>query len=91
MASQLKRLTASGSVAAGKRRLRSVALQGGSAASTVLIDDSAAGGGTVVLGLAAAIGTSAVWTPADREGAFVSAGIYAVLAGAGAAVTVEYD
>jgi hypothetical protein len=57
----------------------------------VLIDDSAAGSGTVILALAAVIGSSAVWTAADDEGAFVTAGIFATLAGTGAGVTVEYD
>jgi hypothetical protein len=91
MASNLKRATATGSIATGARRIKSVVLQGGSANSTVLIDDSAAGSGTVILALAAVIGSSAVWTAADDEGAFVTAGIFATLAGTGAGVTVEYD
>lgn len=91
MASSLKRLTASGLVCTGKCRLKSVALEGGSANSTVRIDDSTNGSGTVVVGLAAVIGTTANWTASDPQGVFVGTGIYATLAGTGAGVTVEFD
>lgn len=89
MASQLKRQTATGLVAGGKRQLKGVLLEGGATASTVAIDDSAAGGGPVLLRLAAAAGTSERRKAADREGVLVSAGIYATLTGTGAGVTVE--
>lgn len=91
MASNLRRITATGVICTGKCRLKSAVLQGGSANSTALIEDSAAGGGTVILGLAAVIGDSAAWTAADPEGVFVTTGIYATLAGTGAALSVEYD
>jgi hypothetical protein len=91
MASNLKRITSTGLICTGKCRLKSAVLQGGSANSTALIEDSTAGSGTVILGLAAVIGTSASWAAADPEGVFVSVGIYATLAGTGGTLSVEYD
>lgn len=91
MASKLKRLTATGAAFTGKVYLKGVVLQGGSANSTVLIQDTTAGGGTDVLGLAAVIGTSAVWSAGDLEGVFFTNGVYATLAGTGAAVTIEVE
>jgi len=91
MASRLERASATGLIQAGPLWLKSVALQGGSANSTALLQDSSAGGGTDVLGLAAVIGSSAVWTSGDKLGVYFKTGLYLTLAGAGAALTVEYE
>ncbi len=91
MAAILKRVTATGLVQAGPCWLKSVTLQGGSANSTVLVQDSSAGGGTDVLGLAAVIGASSGWTCGDEEGVWFKTGVYATLAGAGAAASFEIE
>lgn len=89
--SRLERVTATGLIQAGPLWLKSVILQGGSANSTALLQDTSAGGGTDVLGLAAVIGTSEVWQAKAHEGVYFKTGLYLTLAGAAAAVTVEYE
>ena len=91
MASRLERATATALIQAGPLYLKSVALQGGSANSTALLQDTAAGGGTDVLGLAALANASACWTSGDKLGVYFKNGLYLTLAGAAAAVTVEYE
>lgn len=89
--STLTRLTGTGTAKTGKGSLKSVALQGGSANSTVIVYDNTEATGTVLISLAAIIGTSAVWTSGVPDGAYVAKGLHAVLAGTGAIVTLEYE
>lgn len=92
MASNLRRITASGQVsAAGNRNLKSVVLHGGSAASSVLVYDGTDGTGTAVLSLAAPIADTAVWSASDPEGVEFGAGIFATLAGTGASASFEIE
>jgi hypothetical protein len=91
MATNLYRATATGAAFTGKGYLKSVALEGGSANSTVQVRDNTSGSGTVILSLAAVIGSSAVWSSGDPDGVFIGTGVHVTLAGAGAAVTVEVE
>ena len=91
MASNLKNVSATGTIKSGGGVLKSVALQGGSANSTVTLRDDTSGSGTVILSLAAVIGTSALWTAGDRQGVPFTTGLHATIAGTGAAVTVEIE
>lgn len=92
MSTKLERITSTALVEAGPVFLKSVVLTPAAAKSTVVIEDSAAGSGTALLSLqAAADGASAVWQSPDSEGVLFSAGIYATLAGTGAAVSIEFE
>lgn len=91
MATRLERATATANLQSGPLWLRSVVLQGGSANSTVLIQDTTDGSGSNIFGLAALANDSAVWHSTDKNGVYFKAGLYATLAGTGAAVTVEYE
>jgi len=91
VASRLIRVTGTGAAYSGKCILKSVALQGGSANSTALVQDTTAGGGTDVLGLAAVIGSSAVWRSGDDDGVPFTAGVYVTLAGTGASCSIEVE
>lgn len=91
MASNLKNVSATGTIKSGGGVLKSVALQGGSANSTVAVRDDTSGSSAVILSLAAVIGNSATWTAGDRQGVPFVNGIHVTLAGTGAAVSVEYE
>lgn len=89
MASNLKRIAASGAFATGPRRLKSVCLTAAAATSTLAIDDSTDGAGTDLLVLSAVANTSVCWNARDHV-EFKTA-IYGTLTGASAAATAEYD
>lgn len=73
--------------ASPSRAIAAVALAGGSAASTLILYDNATeASGTILLKLAAATGTSAVFTPAAPV--TVANGIYADISGTAANATV---
>lgn len=91
MASTLKRAAATGKIADGPVYLKSVALQAAAANATALLQDTTAGSGTDVLGLAALANGSAVWAAGDPDGVLFAKGLYLTLAGADAAVAVEYE
>lgn len=89
MASNLKRITASGAFATGSKRLKGVCLTAAAATSTLAIDDSADGSGTDVLVLSAVANTSVCWQA--RGAVPFSIAIYGTLTGASASATAEYD
>lgn len=91
MASNLFRVTATGTAFTGDGYLKSVVLEGGSANSTVQVRDNTAGTGTVILSMAAVISSTALWTSGDRKGVYVGTGVHVTLAGAGATCTVEVE
>ena len=92
MATRLKRVNATALIHTGPARIKSIVLTPAAAVATLTIDDSLDGSGTDALSLqAAASGNSAVWRTGDQDGAYVSIGIHATLAGAGALVTIEYE
>lgn len=87
--SNLARITASGAVAAGKRRLKGVCVTAAAATATVAVDDSADGSGTDLLVLSAVANTSACWRA--RDAVPFSTAIYGTLTGSGAAASFEYE
>lgn len=93
--SQLKRVTATGDVAAagtggGARVLRSVVLTPAAAAATLDVRDGS--GGAIIASLqAAANGNSAIWSVVDRAGVPFTTAIHATIAGASASATFEYE
>jgi len=89
MASNLKRITASGAFATGSRRLKGVCLTAAAATSTLAIDDSVDGSGTDLLVLSAVANTSVCWQA--REPVSFATAIYGTLTGASAAASAEYD
>lgn len=89
MATNLKRITASGTFATGQRQLKGVCLTAAAATSTLAIDDSTDGSGTDLLVLSAVANTSVCWQARDSV-PFTTA-IYGTLTGASAAATAEYD
>lgn len=89
MASNLKRVTATGNATAGEAYLKSLVLTGGSAASSVEVRDGS--GGAVLLTLKAAIDTTVPWTSGDARGAFFGETVHLTLAGTGAEVTAEVE
>lgn len=89
MATNLKRVTATGTAYTGKGYLKSVVLEGGSANSTVAVRDGTDGTPPVLLSLAAVIGATALWVSGDPDGVFVGTGVHVTLAGTGATATIE--
>lgn len=90
MASQLRRLTASGDVIAGSGYLKSVTLTGGTAASSVVIREGGSAG-TIRLTVKAAIDTTVGWKAVDPDGVLLPGAVHATLAGAAAEVAVEIE
>ena len=85
-----KYLTATGAVKAAPGFVHAISLAGGAAAAgTVILDDSTAGSGTAKWKMAAPAGGGDSVT-FDPPIAF-AVGIYATLAGEGAAVSVAYE
>lgn len=70
--------------------VRSITLTAAAVAATVTIDDSADGSAADLIALAAPVGTSVQWRAHDSVGACFFVNVYAVLAGAGALLTIEH-
>jgi hypothetical protein len=90
----LKRVTATGDVATGKRLLHSVTLTPAAAVSTLDVRDSNTG--AIVLSLqAAANGSSVVWDASsprgEQPGIPFGSSIHATIAGASASAMFEYS
>lgn len=89
MATQAKRVTATGLAVAGPAILYAAVLCGGSAASEALIEDTAAGSGTALIELQAVATGQGDWS--SSRGVYFKTGVYITLAGASATAWIEYE
>lgn len=91
MARDLKQVTATGDVVAGRAYLHSVVLSGGAATDNTTLEVRDGSAGDVRLTLKALALESVVWTAGDREGVFFGSAIHATVTGTAPKASFEFS
>lgn len=91
MARDLKQITATGDVIAGRAYLHSVTLSGGAATDDTTLEVRDGSGTSVRLTLKALALTTRVWTAGDQEGVYFATAIHATVTGTAPKASFEFS